>query len=271
MLVRVSQWSKELWQEVWDCNKYDSVTFYEQSALIRRLRARREGLEMLEENCPFHSYLPGGPKGVKLFAHVAVLPHMELNTNRCVGPMQSGNRIEKIHFTLLLLMTNICKILLIFLLSGWLCEGRQIERSRGRRLEKATGRLRRQENEKKKVQQGSALENDSDTEFTSPSGETYSSLTAFHINERKVYESYLKGEEMPHFIFHAAGHCGKLVSLRGILLKRGIPVPEEFLSLDSFSLPKGVRSTLGAEMTNESEGLEAVNVSTSLNVPSELL
>ena len=157
------------------------------------------------------------------------------------------------------------KLLLIFLSSGWLCEGRQIERSRSRRLEKAIGRLRRQE----KVKQGAALANDGDAEFTSPSGETYSSLTAFHINERKVYESYLKGEEMPHFIFHAAGHCGKLVSLRGVLLKMGIPVPEEFLSLDSFSIPKGVRSTLGGETLTESKGLEAMNISMSLNNPSE--
>ena len=44
MLIRVSEWSRTLWQEVWDCNKYDDVTFYEQSALIRRLRAKREGL-----------------------------------------------------------------------------------------------------------------------------------------------------------------------------------------------------------------------------------
>ena len=84
MLVRVSEWSRQLWQEVWECNKYNSVTFYEQSALIRRLRAKREGLEMLEDDQPFHSYLPGGPKGVKLYAHVAVLPHLELNTNRLV-------------------------------------------------------------------------------------------------------------------------------------------------------------------------------------------
>ena len=40
---------------------------------------------MLGDSQPFHSYLPGAPKGVKLFAHVAVLPHLELNTNRC-GP-----------------------------------------------------------------------------------------------------------------------------------------------------------------------------------------
>ena len=84
MLVRVSEWSKQLWTEVWECNKYDNVTFYEQSALLQRLRAKREGLEMTSdrENQPFHSYLPGSFKGTKLFAHVSVLTHLELNTNR---------------------------------------------------------------------------------------------------------------------------------------------------------------------------------------------
>ena len=84
MLVRVSEWSKQLWPEVWECNKYDNVTFYEQSALLQRLRAKREGLEMTSdrENQPFHSYLPGSFKGTKHFAHVSVLTHLELNTNR---------------------------------------------------------------------------------------------------------------------------------------------------------------------------------------------
>lgn len=82
MLVRVSEWSRQLWREVWESRKHDTVTFYEQSALLQRLRAKREGLEMVGDDQPFHSYLPGGPKGVKMFAHVAVLPHLELNTNR---------------------------------------------------------------------------------------------------------------------------------------------------------------------------------------------
>ena len=121
-----------------------------------------------------------------------------------------------------------------------MCGGRQIERSRGRRLEKAIGRLNRQE----KARLIKAYEIDLSIEFLSPSGESYPSEAAFHINERKIYESYLKGEEMPHFIFHAAGHCGKLVSLRGILMKKGIPISEEFLLMDNFSLPKGDRSNI---------------------------
>jgi hypothetical protein len=78
LLVRVSAWSRQLWKEVWECDKYDDVFFYEQSALLRRLRAKREGLELLPPGVPFHSYLPGARKGVKLYAHVAVLPHLEV-------------------------------------------------------------------------------------------------------------------------------------------------------------------------------------------------
>ena len=80
LLVRVSAWSRQLWKEVWECDKYDDVFFYEQSALLRRLRAKREGLELLPPGVPFHSYLPGARKGVKLYAHVAVLPHLEVGT-----------------------------------------------------------------------------------------------------------------------------------------------------------------------------------------------
>jgi hypothetical protein len=87
MLVRVSEWSRQLWREVWESRKHDTVTFYEQSALLQRLRAKREGLEMVVDEQPFHSYLPGAQKGVKLFAHVAVLPHLELNTNRCCAAL----------------------------------------------------------------------------------------------------------------------------------------------------------------------------------------
>ena len=54
LLIRVTEWSRQLWREVWECNKYDDVFFYEQSALIRRLRARREGLELLPAGVPFH-------------------------------------------------------------------------------------------------------------------------------------------------------------------------------------------------------------------------
>ena len=80
------------------------------------------------------------------------------------------------------------------------------------------------------------------SQYISESGEHYLSERAFYESEKQIYSSYLKGEQMPFFIFHAAGHCGKLVSLRGVLLKCGIEVEEEFLMLEGFSLPKGIRT-----------------------------
>lgn len=60
--------------------------------------------------------------------------------------------------------------------------------------------------------------------------------------ERAVYEAYLTGLQMPRFIFHAAGHCGKLECLRGVMQKRGMEVPAEFLSLSDFKISKGDRT-----------------------------
>ena len=89
------------------------------------------------------------------------------------------------------------------------------------------------------------------SQYISDSGEHYTSERAFYESEKQIYSSYLKGEQMPFFIFHAAGHCGKLVSLRGVLLKCGIEVEEEFLMLEGFSLPKGIRT-----LDPDSEGKE---------------
>lgn len=78
-LLRTTHWSKQFVDDVWSCTRYDDVTFYEQSAMIRSLRASKEGLDTVT---PFHSYLPGAVQGIKQFPHVAVLPIAELNTNR---------------------------------------------------------------------------------------------------------------------------------------------------------------------------------------------
>ena len=168
--------------------------------------------------------------------------------------------------------------------SGWLCEGRQIEKARGRRVEKATGRLKRQEREagggpggiEGGVGGGEEVgevggkgggggvcaacegeveaEGNSEGEFVSESGEVFPSRAAYLSGERAAYEVYLKGEQMPSFIFHAAGHCGKLASLRGVLLKKGIDVPEEFMALEGFSLPKGDRGALAAGSAAQGTG-----------------
>jgi len=102
-MVRVSDWSIRLWNDVWfsdASSKYHDVCFYEQSALIRMLKSRGEGLNQVK---PFHSYAqeksksgransskdrnanrlePSSNKSnVKLFAHVAVFTRSSFNTN----------------------------------------------------------------------------------------------------------------------------------------------------------------------------------------------
>ena len=79
LLVRVCEWSVSLWDDVWADRRYWGVPYYEQGALVAALRARQEGLETVK---PFHSFARGGPQGPKLFAHVAVLPTLDLNSNR---------------------------------------------------------------------------------------------------------------------------------------------------------------------------------------------
>jgi hypothetical protein len=252
LLIRISDWSRQLWKEVWECSKYDDVTFYEQSALMRRLRAKREGLDLLLPGVPFHSYLPGAPKGVKLYAHVAVFPHLDLNTN-----------------------------------CGWIfVDSAQIGRNRGRRAEKAkkrikshivstSGKVREVEGEPmggegtvKVVEEDGSISGKAhsaeegvqnldstresymdlgcgnDVESSLPSDiETRAAELAdvpdpAQLDEVAYYEAYLTGLQMPKFIFHAAGHCGKIECLRGIMQKMNIPVPEEFLAMDKFRLER---------------------------------
>lgn len=166
----------------------------------------------------------------------------------------------------------------IIICSGWVCEGRQIERSRSRRTQKSRQRLNKMdkiaasarvdegadgiqqiqdltqdvsmmaaegegegvgdEEEGGRVGRGGGGEEStaSAVENIEIEGTAQRSLLA---DDRAVYERYLSGLEMPHFIFHAAGHCGKLESLKGVLLKSSIKVSEEFLALERFCIPKG--------------------------------
>ncbi|RHY33733.1 hypothetical protein DYB32_001459 [Aphanomyces invadans] len=82
LLIRVSEWSRSLWSDVWAARKYFDVFFYEQSALMRCLKMRLEGLDAIQ---PFHSFVKHGPRGDKLFPHTMVTCHLDLNSNRCRG------------------------------------------------------------------------------------------------------------------------------------------------------------------------------------------
>lgn len=79
--VRVSEWSRQLWREVYSCAAADHFAtklYWEQSVLHVVLGRRGEGLEAVK---PFWSYM-GGPPGLKVFPHVCVLPRHAFNTNR---------------------------------------------------------------------------------------------------------------------------------------------------------------------------------------------
>jgi len=78
LAVRVCDWSASLWSEVWEQRRFFTRLYYEQSSLIKCLARRLEGLDLVH---PFHSYLEGGPRGVKLFPHVCCFPMSEINSN----------------------------------------------------------------------------------------------------------------------------------------------------------------------------------------------
>jgi hypothetical protein len=79
--------------------------------------------------------------------------------------------------------------------------------------------------------------------YTSLAGEHYTSEAAFLSSEKSIFEAYLQGMQLPHFIFHAAGHCGKLESLKGVLRRKNIEIPEDFISLTDFKILKINRSS----------------------------
>jgi hypothetical protein len=79
--------------------------------------------------------------------------------------------------------------------------------------------------------------------YTSQAGEWYTSEAAFFSSEKSIFEAYLQGMQLPFFIFHAAGHCGKLESLKGVLRRKNIEIPEDFISLMDFKVLKINRSS----------------------------
>ena len=71
LLVRVSAWSAALWADVWECERrWWDTPKHEQSALLKALKARHEGLRQV---VPFHSYA-GGP-ALKVRLLLVVQPH----------------------------------------------------------------------------------------------------------------------------------------------------------------------------------------------------
>lgn len=79
MLIKVNEWSKQLWGDIWKTHQYYSKPFFDQSALIKCLKTRHQGMHFVQ---PFHTFLRGSDQSDKFFPHVSVFPHIDFNTNR---------------------------------------------------------------------------------------------------------------------------------------------------------------------------------------------
>ena len=94
LVVKVSDFSRDLWSDIWhrSRSRHYKRRFFEQSALIYHLERRGEGMEKKYGSSPFHSFLKGGPKGLKLFPHVCVHPlGGVLQSNRCIDGFGKKN------------------------------------------------------------------------------------------------------------------------------------------------------------------------------------
>ena len=79
-LVRVSEWARSLWRDVWAADasrRFWQRPHHEQSCLLHQLALRGQPLK---QACPFHSF--AGGQLLKLSQRVAVLPRHAFNTNR---------------------------------------------------------------------------------------------------------------------------------------------------------------------------------------------
>lgn len=95
LIVRVSEWSRSLWRDVWAHQhsvKFHTKRYHEQSALLKQLLLRNEELPRDCHGPPWHSYR-GGP-GLKRCAHVAILPRHALNTNQHPALFRGGGRAQ---------------------------------------------------------------------------------------------------------------------------------------------------------------------------------
>ena len=94
LVVKVSDFSRDLWSDVWhrSRSRHYKRRFFEQSALIYHLERRGEGMKTKYGSSPFHSFLKGGPQGLKLFPHVCVHPlGGVLQSNRCIDGFGKKN------------------------------------------------------------------------------------------------------------------------------------------------------------------------------------
>ncbi|RYG98319.1 hypothetical protein EON65_51580, partial [archaeon] len=107
-LLKVNDWSVHFLQDVYGHTKYNTVPFYEQSAMIHVLKRYKERV-LCRPPQPFHTYITGC-MDVKFGRHIAIFPTCRLNSNEGVDkadvehystlngtPINSNTAIEMTH------------------------------------------------------------------------------------------------------------------------------------------------------------------------------
>lgn len=173
MLIKVSTWSLNLWTDVWTCSQYFDRPFYEQAALLKCLKLRKEGLYLFE---PFHTYLPGATPGDKFFPHVAVFPHIDFNTNRGFEGASSQRKIQ-------------------------------------RKFNRSKEKLKRREKEYLAKNQRPIDNYDVCSDGSKVAREDTDTASVVCTDDTVHGPTITLKSDRPGFIYHAAGRCDKLVSL----------------------------------------------------------
>ena len=192
MLIKVNEWSLEFWKEVWNCVPYYARPFFDQSAVLKCLRRRKEGLTLFN---PFHTFLPGVFQDDKFFANTAVLPHLDFNTN-----------------------------------IGFVTDTRKVQRKFNRAKEKI--KLREQKLARESTIDCATREDQNqlsadveieplDSPVVCGSSSTEAVVTGpgeGDCSSVPITDSTKSGEERAKFIFHACGRCDKFNTLRRVAM-----------------------------------------------------
>jgi hypothetical protein len=234
------------------------VFFYEQSALTSCLKSRKEGLNHVRP--VFHSYLRNGPRGPKLFAHVAVLEHLQLNTNRDWKKVPRKKRKELIKkltspefrrastiFQNLKLASDgvessadqSASTTSTLSASGMALRSDQLARAVNMIERNLSGKMSKYDCSSDTIEQFDTGKIHFDKEIDQLKGENIQkdNLIGNEVDDSEGDEASVDDQDRAQFIFHAAGDgSNKLLAIKSVLQQRGITLPRHLEDLETFVL-----------------------------------
>ena len=92
IILKASEWSVQLLEQVWEQRRYFETRHFEQSAILKVLKLKNEGFKQYNEKV-YHSFR-GGP-AVKFFVHTVVFPPHILNSNVHESSDHMGSRWDR--------------------------------------------------------------------------------------------------------------------------------------------------------------------------------